>query len=33
MSHLVADVLACRYDREGLVRELHKNPEVMPLAM
>jgi hypothetical protein len=33
MSQLVADVLAYRYDREDLVRELHKHPEVLPLAM
>lgn len=31
MSQLVADVLAHRYGREDLIRELHK--EVLPLAM
>jgi hypothetical protein len=31
LSQLVADVLAYRYGREDLVRELHK--EVMPLAI
>lgn len=33
LSQLVADVLAYRYDREDLVRELDKRPEVLPLAM
>jgi hypothetical protein len=31
MSQLVADVLAHRYGRDDLIRELHK--EVMPLAI
>ncbi len=33
LSQLVSDILAYRYDREDLVRELDKDPEVLPLAM
>lgn len=33
LSQLVADVLANRYGREDLVRELDKEPEGLPLAM
>jgi hypothetical protein len=33
LSQLVADVLANRYGREDLVRELGKEMEALPLAM
>ncbi|MBY0390039.1 MAG: toxin-antitoxin system [Mycobacterium pseudokansasii] len=33
LSQLVADVLAYRYGREDLVRELDQKTEVLPLAM
>lgn len=33
LSQLVADVMAYRYGRDDLVRELDKQTEVLPLAM
>jgi len=33
LSQLVADVLAYRYGREDLVRELDQKMEVLPLAI
>ncbi|WP_081283427.1 toxin-antitoxin system [Mycobacterium asiaticum] len=33
LSQLVADVMALRYGRDDLVRELHRHPQGLPLAI